>query len=112
MSRVEGITVALTGLRETADALVLTQRIKILTSARQQLMRICLMSDIPYQLIFRKVEEQVQSHRKLHDTEVRSQVSACLAYLLDQECADLFGQPPVVLRIDILDIVRTVYRFK
>ena len=64
----KGIAVTFIGLGKTAEPIQLTQCVKLVFSACQNLMDICLMAYIPYDFIFREVKTIFQSHRQFHHT--------------------------------------------
>ena len=55
-------------------------------------MRIGLMSDVPDQTVFRSVEDPVQSHRQLDDTEPGAQMAACDRNGIDRLRPQFVGQ--------------------
>ncbi len=61
-------------------------------SAGQDLVDVRLVAGVPEQHVTGAVEHPVQGHRELHHPEVRSEVAAGAADLVDQEVADLLGQ--------------------
>ena len=78
-------------------------------------MRIRLMSHIPYNLIIRQFQAQMQRHGQFHRAQVGTQMPAGYADFPDQELADLIEegwltrfflcQRLIVLFSDLLDIV-------
>lgn len=76
--------------REAAQPFVLAQSRKHLPAASQHFMYVCLMPDIPNQLVLGTVEHVVQSKRQLHYSEVGRKVAACLGERLDEKLPD-FG---------------------
>ena len=86
MSCVETVAVAFFSLRKTADAAVFAQINKAVSSSGQYFMRIRLVSYIPYDLIFRQIERQMQSHGQFHGSQIRAEMPsryACLLYTSD-----------------------------
>ena len=92
MPGIKGVAGALLALRETAHAPVLAQVVKAVPAPGQQLVRVGLMSHVPYQLILREVKCEVERHGQLHNPEVRGEMPACPADLFDQELPDLLCQ--------------------
>ena len=78
MSRTESIEDGFIHLRKTRDAAFLAQSGKRLAPACQNLMRIGLMSDVPYNFILRTVERPVQGKREFHRAEARRKMPARL----------------------------------
>ena len=50
----------------------LAQGIECFAAAGEQFMDVTLMTDIPYYLVFRAIEDTVQSYSQLNDTKVGS----------------------------------------
>ena len=78
--------------RETAEAAVLAQRIKLPGTAGQDLVNIGLVSHVPKDSILRHVKNSMQGQCKLHDAQIGSEMSSGLRDLFDQEFPDLFRQ--------------------
>ena len=76
MRGAEWIVGTLIALRETRQPARLTQRANAIAPSRQNLMRVRLMSDVPDQTIFRRVENPMQRDRQLDDAKACAQVAA------------------------------------
>ena len=76
MRGAEGIELALAALGEAGKPAGRAQRVDAVTAARQDLVRVGLMSHVPNQPIARRVEDVVQRHRQLDDAEARAEVAA------------------------------------
>ena len=72
--------------------LVLANSRQLLAPARDDLMNITLVADIPDQLVFGNVIDFMQSQRQLHDAQRRGQMAAGLGNSLGQINADFLGQ--------------------
>jgi len=70
----EGIVLALGPLGEAREASTLTQRTDPVPAAREDLVRVGLVADIPDQAVLRGVEHVVQRHRQLDHPEPRAQM--------------------------------------
>ena len=68
-------------------------------------MSIRLMTDIPDDLVFRKIQSQVKRHGQFHSPQVGSQMSSGHTDLLNQELPDLLRQFPVVRFIYLFNII-------
>ena len=68
-------------------------------------MGICLMPHIEYQLVLRKIHGKMQRHGKLHRTEIRSQMSACLTDTAHQKASDFLRKLCILLLIHFFDII-------
>jgi hypothetical protein len=66
-----------------------TNRMQAFFSSGQYLMRICLMSDIPYQFIVRCIENIVKRNRQLHDAKAGTEMPSYLRYCIDQILANV-----------------------
>lgn len=67
MAAVEHIMLALIRAAEAREPALLTQGVKALVSAREQLVGIRLMSDIPDELVVRGIELLMHGESQLHD---------------------------------------------
>ena len=70
MSRHKRVMDTFMRFRETGDAVLLAQCGKLLSASRQQFMSIALMSHVPDNGILWAVENTVESHSQLHDTQI------------------------------------------
>lgn len=78
MAAVEHIMFALIGAAEAREPALLTQGVKALVSAREQLMGIGLMADIPDELVARGIELLMHGESQLHDAEIGREMTAVL----------------------------------
>ena len=76
MGGAEGVVGALAAPREAGEALGLTQGADALASAREDLVGIGLVADIPDQPIIRRIEDIVQRDRQLDHAQTRAQMPA------------------------------------
>ena len=72
----EHVVLALVALEEARNAALLPQRLESIAAAREQLVRIRLVSDVPHELVARRVEHVVQRHRELDHAESGADVTA------------------------------------
>ena len=70
------------------------------------------MPHIPYKLVRRKVEYNVQCHCKLDNTEIGCQMTSRLTYAVDKELANLLCKLLIFFRIYSFDVIRFVYLIK
>ena len=89
MSCIKCVTVALTALRKAAHAAFFTQIFEPFFSSGQNLVCICLMSYIPYDLVFRKFQNIVKCHRQFHNAKIGCQVASSVTYGFYQKLSDL-----------------------
>ena len=89
MTCAESIVDGLLALGKARDAALLAQAAKCLAPAREDLMRIRLMSDVPDDLVLRTVESPVQGERELHRAKARGEVAARLGNRIDDRAAQL-----------------------
>ena len=92
MSRIKRITVTLFALRKSAHSAVFAKLIEPVLSAGQDLVRVGLMSHVPDDLVLRQIKGEMQRHRKLHNSQIRSQMTAVHTDLLNQKIAYLLRQ--------------------
>ena len=104
MTRIKRVTVRLPAPRETCDPAVLPQRIELIFAARQDFMRIRLMTDIPDNLVIRQIQSEMQSHGQFDRAQIARQMSAGPADLVDKKLTDLLRKLRISGRIDLLDI--------
>lgn len=92
MAAVEHIMLALIGAAESGESALLTQGVKALVSACEQLVGIGLMADIPDKLIARGIELLMHGESQLHDAEIGREMTAVLRDRVDKNCAYLGGK--------------------
>ncbi len=94
---------------EAADSFKLAQRAKAFVSARQQLMSIALVADVPDHNVLRQVVNGVKGRRQLHHTQVRGKVAASLRHLCDDLLPELIRELPELLPRKLFQIPWFVY---
>src|SRR5579871_198217 len=92
MRRSEGIVNALGALGETGQASALPQCAYPAPPARQNLVRIGLMSDIPDELVRRGVKDIMKRHREFHHTQPGAKMSPCYRDGIDSLPAQLISK--------------------
>ena len=92
MRRTERIVFTLGALGEARQATPLAQRMDPVSPARQNLVRITLMTYVPDQNVPRRVEHIVDCCRKLHHTQTRTKMTACLRDRVHRRVAQLVRQ--------------------
>ena len=92
MRGAEGVELALGAARKARHAAVLAQRRHVLAPAREDLVRIGLVADVPDEAVVGRVEHVVQRDRQLDGAQVRGQVPAGARDRLEHVCAQLVGQ--------------------
>ena len=70
------------------------------------------MPDVPDDFVVRQIKAQMEGHREFYRAEVARKVPAGPGDVLHQEFTDLRGQLRVVLRRDLLNIIRFLYGIK
>ena len=68
MTGYKSIVFALIRVGKTADTAMFTHIGELLLATGQYLMRICLVTDIPYDTVLRSVEDIVECYRYLYST--------------------------------------------
>ena len=76
---------------ERRQSLVVPDRLQLVATAGQDLVRIGLMTDVPEDLVPRRVQQRVQRDRDLAGAEVGAEVAADLPHGIDDVLADLLG---------------------
>lgn len=92
MGGAEGIVWAFGTAREAGNAVLLTQRAHAVAAAGQDFMRIRLMTDIPDDTIFRRIEYVVQRDGQFDRAQIGRQMTAGLGNGFEHEIAQLVGQ--------------------
>ena len=88
----ESIGIALVGLGETGHSAELPKMLKIRLASGQHLMDIRLVTHIKNQAVFHCIKNGLDGDRKLHRTQIGSQVAAGFGYAGDQKLADFRAQ--------------------
>src|SRR5690606_14347797 len=83
MSGAEGIVFAFGALRETGQSAALAERADAVAAAGQYLVGIGLMADVPYDAVFRRVEDVVERDGEFDDAETGAEMTACLRHRID-----------------------------
>lgn len=109
MSGAEGVVRALGTAAEAGDAAGLAQCREGRAPARQELVRIALVADIPDDLVTRRIEDAVQSHGKLDHPEARGEMAAGAPDRRYDLVADLLAERDELALGKAVEISRTVY---
>jgi hypothetical protein len=80
------------GLGKARDAAVLTQRAKIFSSSREDLVGVALMPHVKNQPIPPGIIDPMQGDCQLHDAQIGRQMAAGFGYAPDQAFPDLGAQ--------------------
>src|SRR5690606_41553152 len=88
----EGVVVAFAAFGKAGETFVLAHAGHALAPAGQDLVRIGLMADTPYQAIVGRVVEVMQRNGELDDAEPGAEVAASLAHGVEQKRAQLLGE--------------------
>src|SRR5262249_34688231 len=83
---------ALRALGEAGESAALPERADAVAAARQDLVRIGLMTDVPDDLVIGRVEHMVERNRELDHAESRAQMPAGLGDGVDRLGAKLVGE--------------------
>ena len=109
MSCIKGIRRRLAGLRETADSTICTELVEIILPARQNLMRIGLVTNVEYNLVVWKIHTSMKRHGKFNCTKIGGQMSAGLSYICDDKGSYLRSQLRKIGQIYILYVIFVIY---
>ena len=77
--------------KKAADAAVLLDCRQLVSTARQNFVRVCLMAHVPNQTIVRSVEGVMQSHRQLDCAERRAGVPTHARHSFQNVLTDFLG---------------------
>jgi len=88
----KGVVLALGATREGRDAVLLAQGFHALATTGEDLVRIRLMTDVPYQPVIRGVEDVMQRDGQLDDAQAGTEMPTGLADRVEQFQAQLIGQ--------------------
>ena len=88
----EDVVLALVPAQIAGDALKLLDGAEAVAPAGDELVRICLVADVPDELVMRRIEGDVQRQRQLDGTQVRRQMSAAQCDRLDDLLAHLLRE--------------------
>ena len=70
------------------------------------------MADVPNDLVLRQIKLKMKSHGKLYNAQICSEMSACLADLIDQKFSDLGSKRVHLVIRHVLDVTCFIYRIK
>src|SRR3954463_8424848 len=102
------VVLGLVDRAERGEALVLADRRELVAAAREDLVRIGLVADVPEDLVARGVEQRVQRDRELARPQVRPEVAADLADRVDDVRADLLGDLDERVLVERVKVLRAV----
>ena len=110
MRGAERIVFALGALGEAGQAAARAQRADAVAAAGEDLVRIGLMADVPDQAVARRVEDVVQRGGQFDDAEARAEMAAGDRNGIDGLLAQLVGDLPKLLDLELAQVVRGVDR--
>ena len=93
---------------ERRQPAVLADRVEAIAPAREHLVRIGLVADVPEDLVAGRVEQAVERHRQLAGAEVGAEVAADLADHVDDQLAHLLGDLLSAPRRESPEVVRAL----
>ena len=105
MACIKIVVGTLLALGKARDAVLETQSIKFFKSARQQLVGVALVTDVPDDTVLREMKAAVKRHRQLNNTQVRGKMSPVDRNYLDELLPDLGAQSGDLLLGDALDVL-------
>ena len=108
----ERVVFAFTASRETGHAAGLPQFRHPGATAREHLVSVGLVADVPHQAVSRRVEHVVQCDRQLDRTEVRRQVPSRLADRLHDEIAQFARKQGQLIRCQVAKVRRCIDRLE
>src|SRR5215472_7646180 len=108
MRRAERVVFAFRALGKTGQPAALADRANAVAAAGQDLVRVCLMADIPNQPVARRVENIVQRYRQLDDAEAGAEMTAGYRDGVDQFRPQFVRQLPKVFLRQLAQIGRKI----
>ena len=90
MTSAEMIEFTFTALEITGNATLLTQGVKGAVSAGDQLVRICLMTDIPDHTVLVQIKGLIQGKGQFNNAQTRAEMPAAVGNNLEMAFSDLF----------------------
>src|SRR5215510_11612240 len=108
MCRAESVVFALGTLGKPGQAAACPQRANAITPARQNFVRVGLVTNVPNQLVIGCVKNVVKGDRKFDHAETRTEVAAGDSDSVDRFRAQFIGNLLKVPRIDTAKISRTL----
>ena len=106
MRGAEGVVLALRALGEAGQATPLAQRADAVPPARDALVRLGLMADVPDQAITRRVENPMEGDRQLDDPEAGPEMTTRHRNGFDRFLAQLGGKLRQVFLGDLAQVLR------
>jgi hypothetical protein len=102
------VVLGLVDRAERGQALVLADRRELVAAARQDLVRVGLVADVPEDLVLRRVEQRVQRDGELAGSEVGAEVPADLTDRVDDVLAYLLGHLGELVVRERVQVLRAV----
>ena len=112
MARIECVARALRALGKTCHSPVGAQRIKPVLPAREKLVCIGLVADIPDDPVIREIQCQMKSHGQFHRAEIAGKMSSGHTDLFDKKIPDLLRQKRILLLRDLFYVSALIYAVK
>ena len=109
MARIEGVMGAFSPFGKTGKPLPFAQAGKSRVTPGQELVGVTLMPHIPYDLVFRRIENAVKADTKFYRTQVGGKMPPVLGNPVYNDIPNLSGKPIEIPRFENFQICRTVY---
>jgi len=97
--------------RESADTSVCPQGVKPVSSPGNQLVGICLMTHIPDDLIFRRIEHIMERNGQFNNAQAGRKVSSGIGYSFNDFLTDFIGQAFKITNRKVFEVCRAIYIF-
>src|SRR5580658_9811325 len=108
MAHSEGIILAFGPFGKAAQSIVFPITGELVPAPGEDLMAVGLMSDVPYQLVIRCVENEMQRHCQLYHAQAGRKVSAMDTHRIDNELAELVAKLLQLLPAQFLEVGRGI----
>ena len=108
VANTKGVVRAFIAIRECRQAARLTHGQHLIAASGENLVRVCLMSDIPHQPVFWCVEDIMQRNSQLDDAQAGTEVPTGLSYRVEQEQTQFTGQCVELVYVQFSQVGRAV----
>ena len=105
VSGAKRVVLALRPLEESGEAVLLTQRLHSCVASGEKLVRIALMTDVPHELIARRVEARVERDGQLDNAQSGADVAAGPRADLDESLPDRRAQLAKLVTRELLEVL-------
>ena len=109
MASAKTVVFTLQAAKETTQSVLATQAVHGFPSTGEDFMRVGLVPDVPYQPVFRCIENPVQRDGQFHGTQACRQVPAGAGDRFNQELAQFGGELDELGILQTMQVGRGIY---